>query len=102
MTKQEIINQCQFNIKTINSPCVECNEKAKEFYLSIINYLSLYDCLSIEVNKLIKKCKERIKYFNQFIDDFKDTDEKKSFKLRVNDLNCILSILKGMKEYVKK
>nr|DAW33430.1 MAG TPA: hypothetical protein [Caudoviricetes sp.] len=36
MTLDEIIAQCEFTVATLNSDCVECDKKAKDFYKSVI------------------------------------------------------------------
>lgn len=48
MTIEECIYQCEFNLKTLDSGCVECDEKAKDFYQSVIKYLNLYKTITID------------------------------------------------------
>lgn len=43
MTIEECIFQCEFTYKTLNSGCVQCDEKAKDFYQSVITYLKKYN-----------------------------------------------------------
>lgn len=43
MTIEECIYQCEFNCKTLDSGCVQCDEKAKDFYQSVITYLKKYN-----------------------------------------------------------
>lgn len=53
MTIEECIYQCEFNCKTLDSGCVQCDEKAKDFYQSVITYLKKYDGLM--KNKVFKE-----------------------------------------------
>lgn len=36
---EEIIKQCNFTIENLSSNCVECNEKALQFYVSVNRYM---------------------------------------------------------------
>lgn len=48
MTIEECIYQCEFTYKTLNSGCVQCDEKAKDFYKSVITYLKKYKKITLE------------------------------------------------------
>lgn len=48
MTIEECIYQCEFNCKTLNSGCVQCDEKAKDFYQSVITYLKKYKKITLD------------------------------------------------------
>ena len=48
MTIEECIAQCEFTYKTLNSGCVKCGKKAKDFYQSVITYLKKYKKITLE------------------------------------------------------
>ena len=48
MTIEECIVQCEFTYKTLNSGCVKCDKKAKDFYQSVITYLKKYKKITLE------------------------------------------------------
>ena len=48
MTIEECIAQCNFTYKTLNSGCVQCDEKAKDFYQSVITYLKKYKKITLK------------------------------------------------------
>ena len=48
MTIEECISQCEFTYKTLNSGCVKCDKKAKDFYQSVITYLKKYKKITLD------------------------------------------------------
>lgn len=57
MTIEECITQCEFNCETINSGCVGCDKKAKDFYQSVITYLKKYKKITLD-NREYQRQKE--------------------------------------------
>ena len=65
MTIEECIYQCEFNCKTLNSGCVQCDEKAKDFYQSVITYLKKYKKITLD-NREYQNQKDKKRNNNQF------------------------------------
>ena len=57
MTIEECIAQCEFTYKTLNSGCVKCDKKAKDFYQSVITYLKKYKKITLD-NREYQRQKE--------------------------------------------
>lgn len=45
MKTKEAIEQARFTLKNLNSGCVECDKKAKDFYRSVIRDLDMLELL---------------------------------------------------------
>ncbi len=90
MTIEECIYQCEFNCKTLNSGCVECDEKARDFYQSVITYLKKYKKITLD-NRELQKQKE-YESRNKRADSLTPTCETslRVLNLSVRSLNCLL------------
>jgi hypothetical protein len=54
MKYQEIIDQCNFNRENLTSGCVECNNKALDFYESVMEYMEHgYKCIDADWIKVL-------------------------------------------------
>ena len=90
MTIEECISQCKFTYNTINSGCVECDEKARDFYQSVITYLKKYKKITLKDRE---RQRQREYYLREKrIEDLTPTGETSLnyLNLSTRSLNCLL------------
>lgn len=70
MTIDNLIKHAKFTLDTLNSQCVECEKKAKDFYKSVIENLEVLEIIKNAINKYFNDSFGTIELWFQYIKEF--------------------------------